>query len=473
MRLDPGARLGRFQIVARIGAGAMGEVYRARDPELDRDVAIKVLPAGVAGDPARLQRFETEARAVGRLDHPNLLAIHDIGRHQGAPYLVCEFLQGDTLRERLATGPLPLRQALGCAVQIAEGLAAAHERGVVHRDLKPANVFLTADGRVKILDFGLAKLVEPGRPGESLAATRTAVTGPGMLLGTVAYMAPEQAAGSPVDHAADQFALGVMLYEMLAGRRPFGGERAPEILTAILRADPEPLSLAAPHVPAPLRWIVERCLAKEPSERYDTTRDLAKDLHTLRERLPELAMPASSRVDAPGSRLLRPVPALVLASLLALAGLIALLAAPPRGTDAELAYERLTFRRGTVTGARFDPGGDGVLYSAAWEGEPGRAFLLRAGSLDPIAVGPPVSRLLSASAAGEILLLVDPIPVGPFFQAGELARMPVGGTPRMLASDVADAALGPEGQPAAIVRVAGGQTVLEFPPGTPVPESGP
>jgi eukaryotic-like serine/threonine-protein kinase len=463
VRLRSGERLGRFEIVALAGAGAMGEVYRARDPELARDVAIKVLPAEVAGDPSRLQRFEREARAVGRLDHPNLLAIHDIGRHQGAPYLVCELLEGDTLRERLAAGPLPLRQALGYAEQIADGLAAAHGRGIVHRDLKPANLFVTTDGRVKILDFGLAKLVEPSAPGQSLA-TVSAVTERGLMLGTVAYMAPEQAAGRDVDHRADQFAFGIVLYEMLAGHRPFLGETTPEVLTAVLRSDPEPLSRAAPDVPAPVCWIVERCLAKDPVGRYDSTRDLAKDVHSVRGRLPELTTPQAPA--RPGSRRWLAAPALLLVPLLAAMAAAGYFAGQRGGTSDGLAYERLTFRRGTVTAARFDPGSDAVLYSAAWDGGPSRTFLHRSGSLDPIAVGPPVSRLLSASSTGELLLLLDPFPVGPFLQAGRLARMPVGGTPRPLTNEIADAAFGPDGEPAAVLRIAGSQIVLEFPPGT-------
>jgi eukaryotic-like serine/threonine-protein kinase len=446
------------------GAGAMGEVYRARDPELARDVAIKVLPADVAADPLRLQRFEREARAVGRLDHPNILAIHDIGRHHGAPYLVCELLEGETLRERIAAGPLPVRQALAWAAQIADGLAAAHERGIVHRDIKPANLFITTDGRVKILDFGLAKLVEPMAPGESLA-TATAATERGVLLGTAAYMAPEQAAGREVDHRADQFALGIVLYEMLSGQRPFVGDTGLEILTGILRSDPEPLSHTAPHTPVPVRWLVERCLAKDPAARYEATRDLARDLHTVGERLPELMAPAASG-GRRRPKWQRAAPASLLAILLGAAALGGFVAGQRRGAAEPLSYERLTFRRGTVTAARFDPASDAVLYSAAWDGEPGRTFLHRSGSLDPIAVGPPVSRLLSASPTGELLLILDPFPVGPFLQSGELARMPLGGAPRTLAGDITDAAFGPDGQPAAIARVIGSQTVLEFPAGT-------
>lgn len=341
MRLPPGERLGRFEIVALAGAGAMGEVYRARDPELAREVAIKVLPAEVAGDSSRLQRFEREARAVGRLEHPNLLAIHDIGRHQGVPYLVCELLEGETLRERLTAGPLALGQGLAYAAQIADGLAAAHERGIVHRDLKPANLFITSGGRVKILDFGLAKLAEPSTTEHSLE-TATAVTEPGGMLGTAAYMAPEQAAGRDVDHRADQFAFGIVLYEMLSGRRPFVGSTPPEVMTAILGSDPEPLARAAPHVPPPVRWIVERCLAKVPTARYDATGDLAKDLATVRQHLSELATPVAQGVQAT-RRWWRFAPALLLLALfLATVATAAFLAGQRGGGSDPLAYERLT-----------------------------------------------------------------------------------------------------------------------------------
>jgi eukaryotic-like serine/threonine-protein kinase len=458
--------LGRYEITAPVGAGAMGEIYRARDPELDREVAIKVLPATVADDPDRLERLEREARAVGRLDHPNLLTIYDFGRHQGAPYLVCELLTGETFEDRLAKGPMPMRTALAYAAQIADGLAAAHERGIVHRDLKPANLFLTADGRVKILDFGLARLVDAATEGESRLPTLAEVTEPGMMLGTVAYMAPEQAAGKRVDHRADQFAFGIVLYEMLTGSRPFRGGTAPETLTAILRHDPEPLAQVAPGLPAPLRWIVERCLAKDPAARYDSTGDLAKELKTVRERSAELGTPAATE-QRTAPRWVRPTAALLLAGVLALSAIAALLIGGRGGHAEPLAYERLTFRRGSVTAARFEPGGSAVLYSAAWDGEPSRTFLHRSGTLDPIAVGPAASRLLSASPAGELLLLADPFRVGPFLQAGELARMPAGGAPRVLASGIADAIFGPDGQPAALVRLVGSQAVVEFPLGAP------
>jgi TolB-like protein len=265
--VQPGSRLGPYEIVAPIGAGGMGEVYRARDMRLGRDVAIKVLPAEFAEDAERLRRFEREAKATAALSHPNILDVHDVGTHEGVPYLVEELLEGESLKERIGRGALAAPEALGIAVQIARGLAAAHEKGIVHRDLKPANVFLTRHGAVKILDFGLAKLVEgvPAGDADTLTHAPTGATEFGRVLGTVAYMAPEQARGLPVDQRADVFAFGVVLYEMVAGERPFRGETATDTVAAILTKEPPPLPAS---VPPDLVAVIGKCLAKEPQRRY-------------------------------------------------------------------------------------------------------------------------------------------------------------------------------------------------------------
>jgi serine/threonine-protein kinase len=265
--VEIGARLGPYEIVAPIGAGGMGEVYRARDTRLGRDVAIKVLPAEFAEDAERLRRFEREARATAALSHPNILEVHDVGTFEGVPYLVEELLEGESLKERIERGALPASEAIGVAVQIARGLAAAHEKGIVHRDLKPANVFLTKHGAVKILDFGLAKLVENVAVGEADTLTHapTGATEFGRVLGTVAYMAPEQARGMPVDQRADVFAFGVVLYEMVAGERPFRGATATDTVAAILKEEPPALPAS---VPRDLVAVIGRCLAKEPEKRY-------------------------------------------------------------------------------------------------------------------------------------------------------------------------------------------------------------
>ena len=280
--LAVGSRLGLYEIAASLGAGGMGEVYRARDPRLDRDVAIKILPPALA-DPAALARFEREAKAVAALSHPNILAIHDFGTEGTTAYAVMELLEGETLRQRLAAGALPVRKAIDIALQIAHGLAAAHEKGIVHRDLKPDNVFVTPNGRVKLLDFGLAKVVPPGPDaGETIAATKDATT-PGMVVGTVGYMSPEQITGATVDHRTDVFAFGAIVYEMLTGRRAFGRGSTAETIAAILKEDAAELP-AASGVPQPLERIVRRCLEKNPAERFHSAHDVGIALEALNDR---------------------------------------------------------------------------------------------------------------------------------------------------------------------------------------------
>jgi eukaryotic-like serine/threonine-protein kinase len=282
MSVAPGTRLGPYEIVSPIGAGGMGQVWRALDTRLRRAVAIKVLPDALAYDPQALARFEREARAVAALSHPNILAIFDVGEAGGVRYVVTELLEGETLRAALQRGTFPLLRALEVSAQVARALAAAYGKGIVHRDVKPENVFLTNDGGAKLLDFGLTRQIDPpSDPNNNPTATN--MTDAGTVLGTVAYMSPEQARGRPVDHRSDQFSLGIVLYELLAGRRPFHGESAAETVTAIIREAPEPLATAAPLVSAPVRMVVERCLAKEPGGRYESTRDLARDLEAWRE----------------------------------------------------------------------------------------------------------------------------------------------------------------------------------------------
>ena len=281
MALASGTQVGPYTVAGPLGAGGMGEVYRARDTRLGRDVALKLLPAPAVADADRLQRFEQEARATAALNHPNILALYDIGRSDHGPFLVTELLEGETLRAALERGAMPVRKALDVAVQIARGLAAAHERGIVHRDLKPDNVFVTPGGHVKILDFGLAKLTEGAPAGSAIGelATTAPATSPGIVLGTVGYMAPEQVLARPTDHRADIFALGTVLYELLAGKRAFARDTAPETMTAILKEEPAPL--AEGFVPAGLQRIVSRCLEKNPSARFQSAGDLAFALETI------------------------------------------------------------------------------------------------------------------------------------------------------------------------------------------------
>jgi TolB-like protein/Tfp pilus assembly protein PilF len=287
MGLSAGTHLGPYEIVAPLGAGGMGEVYRALDIRLGRKVAIKVLPEAVASDPVRLRRFEQEARSASALNHPNIVTIYDVGQEGSVSYIAMELVEGQSLREMLAGAPLALKRVLAIGAQAAEGLAKAHSVGLVHRDLKPENVMITSDGLVKILDFGLAKLSAPTFAAElaSQAPTEARATEPGAIVGTVGYMSPEQASGNPADFRSDQFSLGVILYEMATGVRPFQRASAIETLTAILKAEPPSLAVVNPDAPDTLRTIVQRCLGKEPERRYASTRDLARDLIDLRDRM--------------------------------------------------------------------------------------------------------------------------------------------------------------------------------------------
>jgi eukaryotic-like serine/threonine-protein kinase len=282
MTISAGSRIGPYEILGRLGAGGMGEVWRARDPRLDRDVAVKALPEEVADDAARLARFAAEARAASALNHPNIVTIHEVGQDAAGPYIVMELVEGRTLRELLLGGALPVRRVLEIASPLADALARAHERGIVHRDLKPENVMISRDGLVKILDFGLAR-ADAGAPETAGREDQTLTDGARGIAGTAAYMSPEQASGQTLDGRSDQFALGALLYEALSGRRAFRRGSRAETLAAVIREDPEPLSASCDRVPIPLRWIVERCLSKDPGDRYASTRDLARDLKSVRD----------------------------------------------------------------------------------------------------------------------------------------------------------------------------------------------
>ena len=302
MTLAPSTRLGPYEVLSLLGAGGMGEVYRARDTRLGREVAIKVLPAALASDPERLARFEREARSASALSHPNIVAIYDVGTAE-VSYIAMELVSGASLRALMGSA-VPVRRLLQIAAQIAEGLAKAHDAGIVHRDLKPENVMVTEDGLVKILDFGLAKLTQGSgatAAANTQEATLAAETAPGIVMGTVGYMSPEQALGKTVDYRSDQFSLGAILYEMATGRRAFHRGSTPETLAAVIRDEPESIVQRNPNVPALLRWTIERCLAKEPRQRYASTEDLARDLATLRDRLGEVSGSAAAPADSVAS----------------------------------------------------------------------------------------------------------------------------------------------------------------------------
>ena len=307
MSLPAGRRLGPYEILDALGSGGMGEVYRGRDTRLDREVAIKVLPGAFADIPQRVQRFEREARSASALNHPNIVTIYEVGASDSMHYIAMELVGGESLRAVLLDGPLPVRRMLDIAVQLGEGLSMAHASGIVHRDLKPENVMVTDQGHVKILDFGLAKLMQPdgGSGGASGSLQDSAATQEGVILGTVGYMSPEQSTGAPVDFRSDQFSLGAILYEMATGARAFQRASAPQTLAAIIQDEPEPIAARNPRIPAPLRWTVQRCLAKKPADRYASTEDLVRELATIRDNLseasgpgvalPETAAPAKKR----------------------------------------------------------------------------------------------------------------------------------------------------------------------------------
>ncbi|HTO87548.1 MAG TPA: protein kinase [Thermoanaerobaculia bacterium] len=467
MTLASGTRLGPYEIVGPLGAGGMGEVYRAKDPRLGREVAIKVLPASLSGDADRLHRFEQEARSASGLNHPNIIAIYDIGRSDSTSYIAMELVEGASLRVLLASGPLPTRKLLEVSAQIADGLAKAHGAGIVHRDLKPENVMVSKDGFVKLLDFGLAKLfVAPTEQTSAAATIAPQETQPGTVLGTVGYMSPEQASGRAMDFRSDQFALGSILYEMATGRRAFQKPTGAETLSAIIRDEPESVERLNPRAPAPLRWIVERCLSKDPEERYASTRDLARDLKAIRDHLSETTSPSAAHEREPLRKSAKLKAAAIVAGLLA-AGLLGALAGRRLGGASQPTFQRLTFQRGTVVAARFGPDGQTVYYGAAWEGSAPRIFTLRPGVPESSALALPGANLLAISPSGEMLIQLDPRgALSGFALVGTLARVPLaGGAPREMLTDVSYADWSPGGSDLAVVHRVAGKERLEFPIG--------
>jgi len=459
-----GKVLGHYRVFEKIGSGGMGEVYRASDERLGRDVALKVLKPSLAHDRDRLRRFEQEARAAAALSHPNIVAIFDIGMHDGAPYIVSELLEGQTLRERLLNGRIPRRQAIDYARQIALGLVAAHEKRIVHRDLKPENLFITKDGRIKILDFGIAKLMNSefgSEAGEAASiASMTTQTRTGSVLGTIAYMSPEQLRGKAVDHRSDIFSFGAILYEMLTGKRAFAGETQVDTMTAILKEDPEEMSLQGQDIPIAFDQVVRHCLEKEPENRFQSARDLAFALSTLSDvTTGKQILPFRS--GAPLRRWFsRITVAVLLAAVAVYLGTVLRPAASPE-------FHRVTFERGTVYSARFTPDGRTVVYGASWNGRPLRIYStipdsLLARPLEALTS----SYLLGLSRSNELALILRGRPGTRLdFEGGVLARSPmIGGTPREILEDVPWADWSPNGE-LAVVHHANGRDNLEYPIG--------
>ena len=465
MAIAPGTRFGPYEILALIGAGGMGEVYRARDPRLTREVAIKVLPATFSSDAERLRRFEQEARAAGVLNHPNITAVHDLGTHEGSPYVVQELLEGETLRSVLASGGLSSRKATDYAIQIVRGLAAAHEKGIVHRDLKPENVFVTNDGRVKILDFGLAKLTIDERGGtQTNLPTKTAGTEAGVVLGTLGYMSPEQVRGKPADARSDIFSFGAILYEMLSGKRAFHGDSAADTMSAILKEDPPEISLTNQSVPAGLDRIIRHCLEKNPEQRFRSGHDLAFDLESLSD-VSAPARPLTAPAESLGRRWA--VPALALLALAAVAGAYLLGVRKGAGTaPAEPAYTQLTFRQQPIFNARFAADGKTIVYSAAPSGNATEMFTVRPDFPGGVSRGLKNVHLLAISSKGELAVLTKARFLIHSLFSGTLARMPLeGAAPREIRDDVREADWNPEGTELALIRDVGGKDQLEYPPG--------
>ena len=454
--------MGPYVVVDLLGTGGMGEVYRARDERLSRDVALKVLHADVASDSERVRRFEHEAKAAGALNHPNILAVHDTGESDGSPYIVSELLEGQTLRERLAPGGLGARKAAEYAAQVARGLAAAHDRGIVHRDLKPENLFVTRDGLVKILDFGVAKLGRPGEEGAGSEAETLSHTSPGTVVGTLGYMSPEQARGRAADHRSDLFSLGAVLFEMLTGKRAFKGTTPADTLSAILREDPTEGVEARTDLPASLLRVVRRCLEKAPEDRFQSARDLAFALEGF---AGETRPIAASPDRAPRRRRLA-WGLLGLAVVVGTAGLARWKGPDLRSPSAPPAFQRLTFRVGGVHSARFATDGQTILYSAAWGSQPSEVFWTRGTSGESRALGITDAKLLAVSSRDEMALLLRPKRVTWDTHQGTLARASVGGgAPREVAEDVLDADWSPDGQTLAVAQVVEDSVQLQFPPG--------
>lgn len=445
----------------------MGQVYRATDTTLGRDVAVKLLLPDITPGPEQLRRFEQEARAAGALNHPNILAIYDVGTVEELPYVVSELLEGETLRDRTRAGAIPIRKTIDYAHQIARGLAAAHAKGIVHRDLKPENIFITKDDHVKILDFGLAKLSNPvgDYNAGSEADTVRVKTRAGTIMGTVGYMSPEQVKGAAVDYRSDIFSFGAVFYEMLTGKRAFRGESPIEIMSAILSQEPpEPTEAERTIAPA-FERIIRHCLEKRPENRFQSTRDLAFDLESLAGTATTSGASLSTRplAKAPGSRKIWVASAIALTAI-ALAAAYFLGKSGVRQGDPP-SYHQLTFRRGTIYSARFAADGDTVLFSATWNGNPLDIYEMRSGTPDSKALGLTDAHVLAVSSTSEMAVLLNSQHLYHSVRRGTLARMPLGGgAAREMLENVQEADWGPDNN-LAVVRFAQDRNKLEYPIG--------
>ncbi len=463
MSLPAETQLGPYKIIALIGSGGMGEVYRARDTRLFRDVALKVLPASFTSDPDRLRRFEQEARAVAALNHPNIVSVYDIGAGDNVHYIVSELLEGDTLRQRITSNGMAARKAVELATQLASGLAAAHDQGIIHRDLKPENVFVTRSGRLKILDFGLAKLRHPQTMAETIDGETVLHTSAGQVMGTAGYMSPEQVRGAAADHRSDIFSFGCILYEILNGQRAFKRNTSAETMAAILNEEPAEFSARSGAIAPALERIVRHCLEKQPNQRFQSAHDIGFDLESLTGISSVSGSQTGTLVASPKVRVR---PSLVALGVIVAAALLALGAwLRPAAPETHPRLHRITFRRGTIWNARFTPDGN-LIYGGAWEGRPEELFSAEKGSTESRPLDLQSTDILAVSGNGELAVSTNRHFVMGFESAGMLARAPRGGgAPRDIADDVEYADWSPDGANLAIVRRVGGRVRLEYPLG--------
>jgi len=465
MSLAAGTRLGPYEVLGAIGAGGMGEVYRAKDTRLERVVALKVLPEELFEERERRERFEREAKLLAALNHPNIAAIYSFEETLGTPgssgrhLLVMELLEGETLRQRLVDGPIPERKAFEYGLQIAQGLAAAHEKGIVHRDLKPENLFVTSDGRVKILDFGLAKVAST--PAEGTQSPTLTATEPGTVMGTVGYMSPEQVRGKPADRRSDIFSLGSILYEMLSGERAFRGDSAAETMAAIAQKDPPELAQPTGRFAPSIERVLRHCLEKRPEDRFDTARDLAFALESA------TSGQSASAVGATAGPSRRVLPAaLASAAIVVALGAGLFLGGRLRPPSAPR-IRQITYHRGLIEDARFSPDGQTVVFGSTRRDEPLRTYVTRLDSIESRTLDVPSgATVLGISRTGEMALLLNCVHRGYWMRSGTLARVALGGgAPREILEHVADGDISPDGKEFAVVREVGKLQRLEFPVG--------
>ncbi len=474
MPLVSGTRLGPYEIGAPLGAGGMGEVYRAKDTRLGRDVAIKILPQHLSSDPELRERFDREARAISSLNHPRICILHDVGHQDGIDFLVMECLDGESLADRLRKGPLQLKQTLQIGMEVCEALDVAHRAGIVHRDLKPANIMLTRDG-VKLMDFGLAKAAlgggAAGNPTAPLLSAAKTVSGPspisplttaGQMMGTIQYMSPEQIEGRDADARSDIFALGAVLYEMATGKRPFDGKSQLSVAHAILEKEPEPISAIQPLTPPGFERIVLTCLAKNPDDRFQSARDVRLALKWATEGRSDYVAQAQAPAPKTVTRILPWAIAAILALVVIVGGLFFL----PRGGKPDAQYTTVTYREGELGAARFSHDGQTVVYSGEWEKEPRQISTYRVGNPESRDLGIPSATVASLSSSDQLAIVRDCEPIFLLDCGGTLATVSLaGGSPRDLAGHIAYADWNPDGKQLVVSKSSAEGATLEFPPG--------